>query len=87
MRTDIEKLSVKKIIIFLNKIGFKLYTSRQPNSIAESYIIVDKETKEKVFIGNYRSFLRWLASVSTIYEKLFIQELYIEFLKETNRLN
>jgi len=88
MRTDIEKnLSVKKIVLFLNKLGLKLYVYRKPNSIAESYIIVDKETKETVFVGNYRSFLRWLESITKIYNKLFYEELYYEILKETGRLN
>lgn len=81
------KLSVYKIVNFLNKLGFKLYIVRHPNAIATTYRVLDPKEKKLIFVGNYRSFMRWLASVTEIYEKLFIQELYNEFLKKSDRLN
>lgn len=79
-------VTVKNILNFLNKLNLQLKIYRKPNSITETYEVVNENNKT-IFIGNYRSFFRWLMSVAEIYKKLFLEELYYEILKETGRLN
>ncbi|HCW93021.1 MAG TPA: hypothetical protein DHM44_05000 [Flexistipes sinusarabici] len=69
-------LSVKKISNFLNKWGFALRISKAPCSEQSTYKIVDKGTKQVIFVGNYKHFLKILTSLSIIYEKML--ELVIE---------
>ncbi|MDK2791593.1 MAG: hypothetical protein PWQ25_456 [Deferribacteres bacterium] len=78
-----ESVTVKNVVNFLNKLGLKLKIFRKPNSITETYIVAMENNKEVIFVGNHRSFYRWLLSVKKVYDNL----LYCEFLKETDRLN
>jgi len=71
-----QDLSVKKIGKFLDKWGFSLQISRTPYSDQSTYKIVDKDTMQVIFVGNYKHFLKILASLSIIYEKML--ELVIE---------
>jgi len=71
-----QELSVKKIGKFLDKWGFSLQISRTPYSDQSTYKIVDKDTMQVIFVGNYKHFLKILASLSIIYEKML--ELVIE---------
>lgn len=68
--TALQNLSVKKTGDFLNKWGFKLSISRSPYSEQSTYKIVDKSTKQVIFIGNYTHFLKILSSLTIIYEKM-----------------
>jgi len=77
--------TVKNILSLLNKLNLQLKIYRKANSIAETYEVVDGN--KTIFIGNYRSFFRWLMSIAEIYRKLFLEEFYYEILKETGRLN
>lgn len=80
-------LSVEKIINFLRKLDMKLYISRKPNTAKETYTVVDKRNRGIVYVGDHNGFFKWLASITIIYERLFYEELYTEFLKESGRLN
>ena len=78
-----QDLSVKKIGKFLDKWGFSLQISRTPYSDQSTYKIVDKDTMQVIFVGNYKHFLKILASLSIIYEKML--ELVVE--EEIERRN
>ncbi|MGE4420601.1 MAG: hypothetical protein AB7D38_12345 [Sulfurimonas sp.] len=67
-------LSIKKICQFLKKWGFKLYISRSPHSSQSTYKIVDVDNGKKViFAGNYKHFLKFLAALTIIHEKMLEQ--------------
>ncbi|MEC9492041.1 hypothetical protein [Flexistipes sp.] len=78
-----QELSVKKIGKFLDKWGFSLQISRTPYSDQSTYKIVDKDTMQVIFIGNYKHFLKILSSLTIIYEKML--ELVVE--EEIERRN
>ncbi len=76
-------LSVKKISNFLNKWGFALRISKTPCSKQSTYKIVDLDNEKKViFMGNYKAFLKFLASLSIIYEKM-LEQAVLEELEES----
>jgi len=69
-----ENLSVKKISTFLDKWGFKLQIHKKPNASQSTYKIVDLDNgKKEVFAGNYKHFLKFLASLTILYEKMLEQ--------------
>jgi|GEM_PF-3195060 len=68
-----EDLSVKKIGKFLDKWGFSLQISRTPYSDQSTYKISDNDTKKVIFVGNYKHFLKFLASLTILYEKMLEQ--------------
>ncbi len=68
-----ENLSVEKIGTFLDKWGFKLHISRSPYSEQSTYKISDNDTKKVIFVGNYKHFLKFLASLTILYEKMLEQ--------------
>lgn len=79
------KLSVKKICSFLKKWGFKLQISRSPHSSQSTYKIVDVDVvsdKKEIFVGNYKHFLKFLASLTILYEKMLEQAVEDELKKE-----
>lgn len=84
---EISNLSVEKIINFLTKLDMKLYISRKPHTVKETYTVVDKRNRELIYTGDHNGFFKWLASITLIYERLFLEELYVDFLKESGRLN
>ncbi|MGA1847276.1 hypothetical protein [Deferribacter abyssi] len=85
-KIEFEDVAVKNILNFLNKLGLRLKIYYKPHSLYETYEVSNEKNKI-IFIGNYRSFFRWLVSISEIYQKLFVEELYYEVLKESGRLN
>ena len=67
-------LSVKKISNFLEKWGFALRISKAPHSKQSTYRIVDMDNQKKeIFVGNYKHFLKFLASLAIIYDKMMEQ--------------
>ena len=80
-------LSIKKICQFLKKWGFKLYISRSPHSSQSTYKIVDVVSdKKEIFIGNYKHFLKFLASLTILYEKMLEQAVAEELKKEKEKV-
>jgi hypothetical protein len=75
-------LSIKKICDFLKKLGFQLQISRMPYSQQGTYKIVDVTDKKVIFIGNYKSFLKFLASLTIFYERILMQTIKEELKKE-----
>jgi len=80
-----EDLSVKKIGKFLDKWGFNLQISRTPYSDQSTYKIVDKDTMQVIFIGNYKHFLKILASLSIIYDKM-LEQFVAEEIEESGKV-
>lgn len=79
-------LSVKKISNFLNKWGFALRISKAPCSKQSTYCIVDLDNqKEEVFVGNYKHFLKFLASLAIIYNKM-LEQAVLEELEESSKI-
>lgn len=80
-------LSVKKIYDFLKKWGFKLQIHRSPHSSQSTYRIVDVVSdKKEIFIGNYKHFLKFLASLTILYEKMLEQAVAEELKKEKEKV-
>jgi hypothetical protein len=81
------KLSVKKICDFLNKWGFRLYINRMPCSEQSTYKIVDVVADKKViFVGNYKQFLKFLAALTILYERILEQTVAEELEKEKEKV-
>jgi len=81
----LQNLSIKKIGDFLNKWGFALRISKPPYSGQSTYKIVDKDTKQVIFVGNYKHFLKILASLSIIYDKM-LEQFVAEEIEESGKV-